>query len=135
MPLVIGGLKRLEMMRTRPELKENLWKIVNALQSGLRNVGLNIGVTTSPVTPVILNGNPQEASQVVYDIREKYGIFCSVVLYPVIPKGMIILRLIPTAAHSMEDVEYTIKAFADVAHKLKEGLYDKEKYADAIPQT
>lgn len=135
MPLVIGGLKRLELMRTRPELKENLWKVVNALQSGLRKVGLNIGNTTSPVTPVVLSGNPQEASQVVYDIREKYGIFCSVVLYPVIPKGMIILRLIPTAVHSMEDVDYTIKAFADVAHKLKEGLYDKEKYADAIPQT
>lgn len=134
MPLVVGGLKRLEMMRTRPELKENLWKIVHALQSGLREVGLNIGKTTSPVTPVILNGNPAEASQVVYDIREKYGIFCSVVLYPVIPKGMIILRLIPTAVHTLEDVEYTIKAFADVAHKLREGLYDKEKYAIEVVQ-
>lgn len=134
MPLVVGGLKRLDMMRSRPELKENLWKIVHALQSGLREVGLNIGKTTSPVTPVILNGNPAEASQVVYDIREKYGIFCSVVLYPVIPKGMIILRLIPTAVHTLEDVEYTIKAFADVAHKLREGLYDKEKYAIEVVQ-
>lgn len=134
MPLVMGALKRLELMRTRPELKENLWKIVHALQNGLREVGLNIGVTTSPVTPVILNGNPQEASHVVYDIREKYGIFCSVVLYPVIPKGMIILRLIPTAVHTMEDVKYTINAFADVAEKLKTKAYDQEKYAEAVPQ-
>lgn len=134
MPLVIGALKRLELMRTRPELKDNLWRIVNALQKGLRDVGLNIGNTTSPVTPVILNGNPQEASHVVYDIREKYGIFCSVVLYPVIPKGMIILRLIPTAVHSMEDVEYTIKAFADVAEKLKTKAYSQEVYAEAVPQ-
>lgn len=132
--LVLGGLKRLDMMRTRPELKDNLWTIVNALQSGLRNVGINIGNTTSPVTPVILNGNPQEASQVVYDIREKYGIFCSVVLYPVIPKGMIILRLIPTAVHSMDDVNYTVECFTEVARKLNEGLYDKEKYAEAMPQ-
>jgi glycine C-acetyltransferase len=134
MPLVVGGLKRLEMMRTRPELKDNLWKIVHALQNGLRKVGINIGKTTSPVTPVVLSGNPQEASHVVYDIREKYGIFCSVVLYPVIPKGMIILRLIPTAVHSLEDVKYTVDAFADVAHKLKNGLYDKENYAEAVPQ-
>src|SRR5690606_26003379 len=105
MPLVIGGLKRLELMRTRPERREKLWTIVNALQSGLREVGLNIGKTNSPVTPVILNGNPAEASQVVHDIREKHGIFCSVVLYPVIPKGTIILRLIPTAAHTLEDVD------------------------------
>lgn len=134
MPLVVGGLKRLELMRTRPELKENLWKIVHALQSGLREVGLNIGKTTSPVTPVVLSGNPQEASHVVYDIREKYNIFCSVVLYPVIPKGTIILRLIPTAVHTLEDVQYTVNAFADVAHKLKNGLYDKENYAEAVPQ-
>lgn len=135
MPLVVGGLKRLELMRTRPELKENLWKIVHALQKGLRDVGLNIGKTTSPVTPVVLSGNPQEASHVVYDIREKYNIFCSVVLYPVIPKGTIILRLIPTAVHTLEDVQYTVNAFADVAHKLKNGLYDKENYAEAVPQT
>ncbi len=132
--LVLGGLKRLDMMRTRPELKDNLWTVVNALQSGLREVGINIGNTTSPVTPVILNGNPQEASQVVYDIREKYGIFCSVVLYPVIPKGMIILRLIPTAVHTLDDVNYTVECFTEVSRKLKEGLYDKEKYAEAMPQ-
>jgi glycine C-acetyltransferase len=134
MPLVIGALKRLELMRTRPELKENLWKVVHALQNGLKGVGINIGNTTSPVTPVYLSGNPQEASHVVYDIREKYGIFCSVVLFPVVPKGVIILRLIPTAVHSMEDVEYTVNAFADVANKLKEGVYDREKYAEAVPQ-
>ncbi len=134
MPLVVGALKRLELMRTRPELKENLWKIVHTLQNGLREVGLNIGKTTSPVTPVVLSGNPQEASHVVYDIREKYNIFCSVVLYPVIPKGTIILRLIPTAVHTLEDVKYTVNAFADVAHKLKNGLYDKENYAEAVPQ-
>src|SRR5690606_39702411 len=117
-----------------PELKVNLWKIVHALQNGLREVGINIGNTTSPVTPVILNGNPQEASQVVYDVREKYGIFCSVVLYPVIPKGMIILRLIPTAVHTLEDVQYTINAFADVAEKLKTKAYSQEEYAEAVPQ-
>lgn len=129
MPLVVGGLKRLEMMRTRPELKERLWTVVNALQGGLKAAGLDIGKTNSPVTPVHLHGSVPEASWVVHDIREKHGIFCSIVLYPVVPKGTIILRLIPTAIHTQEDVDYTVKAFAEVANKLKDGLYDKEKYA------
>ncbi|MBE2247869.1 MAG: aminotransferase class I/II-fold pyridoxal phosphate-dependent enzyme [Candidatus Competibacteraceae bacterium] len=132
MPLVVGALKRLELMRTRPELKDNLWKIVHALQTGLRDVGLNIGKTNSPVTPVVLTGSPQEATHVVFDIREKRNIFCSAVVYPVIPKGTIILRLIPTAVHSLDDVQYTIQAFAEVADKLKNGLYNKEDFAAGV---
>jgi glycine C-acetyltransferase len=124
MPMVIGALKRLEMLQTQPEHKENLWKIVNALQKGLRDAGFNLGNTESPVTPVILEGGVPEATQITYDLRENYDIFCSVVTYPVIPKGMILLRLIPTAVHTLEDVEYTIKAFKDVRQKLEAGEYE-----------
>ncbi len=126
MPMVIGALKRLEMIRTRPEFKENLWKIVNALQDGLKKNGFNLGKTESPVTPVILEGGIPEASQITYDLRENFGIFCSIVTYPVIPKGVILLRLIPTAGHSMEDVEYTIDAFSKVKKKLDAGEYPNE---------
>jgi glycine C-acetyltransferase len=129
MPLVVGALKRLELMRTKPELKENLWKITNALQKGFREVGLNIGDTNSCVTPVILNGTVAEATNITFDLRENYGIFCSIVVYPVIPKGMIILRIIPTAAHTMEDVEYTVETFKKVQVKLKAGEYVSEKLA------
>jgi glycine C-acetyltransferase len=129
MPLVVGALKRLELMRTKPELKENLWKITNALQKGFREVGLNIGNTNSCVTPVILNGTVAEATNITFDLRENYGIFCSIVVYPVIPKGMIILRIIPTAAHTMEDVEYTVETFKKVQVKLKAGEYVSEKLA------
>ncbi len=125
MPMVVGLLKRLELLRSHPELKENLWKIVRALQEGLKAKGLEIGNTESPVTPVYLSGSIPEATHMVYDLRENYGIFCSMVTYPVIPKGMIILRIIPTAVHTLEDVEKTLNAFTTVAQKLKAGEYAK----------
>lgn len=129
MPMVIGGLKRLEMLKSMPELREQLWEVVNALQSGLKARGFNLGNTESPVTPVFLNGGIPEASNLTMDLRENYGVFCSIVAYPVVPKGVIMLRLIPTAVHTLEDVEYTINAFAEVAEKLKAGKYSKEKMA------
>lgn len=125
MPLVVGALKRLELLRTQPELKENLWTVVRALQSGLREKGFNIGTTTSPVTPVLLQGQIPDATQITFDLRENHGIFCSIVVYPVVPKGVIMLRLIPTAAHSLADVAQTITAFEAVAEKLDKGLYSK----------
>jgi glycine C-acetyltransferase len=129
MPMTLGALKRLEMLQTMPELREKLWTIVNALQSGLKEKGFNIGPSGSPVTPVILEGGVAEATNVVKDLRENYGIFCSLVVYPVIPKGMILLRLIPTADHSLDDVKMTIDAFTEVAQKLKDGKYSKEDIA------
>ncbi|NND08075.1 MAG: aminotransferase class I/II-fold pyridoxal phosphate-dependent enzyme [Saprospiraceae bacterium] len=126
MPFVIGGLKRLELLKTKPELKDNLWKIANALQSGLRERGFNLGQTTSCVTPVILQGTVGEATQMVNDLRNNFNIFCSIVVYPVIPKGMILLRLIPTAVHTMEDVTETLEAFTVVAEKLRKGIYNEE---------
>jgi len=126
MPLVIGALKRLEMLRENPEHKANLWKIVNALQSGLKAAGFNIGITSTPVTPVILQGDLAQASQLTYDLRENHNIFCSLVTYPVIPKGIIILRLIPTAVHSLADVEETITAFKAIKKRLEEGSYPTE---------
>ena len=127
MPMVVGALKRVEIMQTQPELKENLWKIVDALQSGLKRVGLDIGESESPVTPVYMKGNVPEATNMVFDLRENYNIFCSIVVYPVVPKGQMLLRLIPTAVHTLEDVEITIKAFAECAQKLKDGKYYAEK--------
>lgn len=129
MPLVIGSIKRLEMIRTRPELKDNLWKIVDALQNGLREAGFNIGVTTTPVTPVLLNGTIPEATHMTHDLRENYNIFCSIVVYPVVPKGVIMLRLIPTAVHSLDDVAETISAFKAIKGKLDNGEYRQEKLA------
>lgn len=129
MPLVLGALKRLEMLRTQPEHKENLWKIVNALQKGLVDAGFSIGTTTTPVTPVVLNGTVAEATHLTRDLRENYSIFCSIVVYPVVPKGTIILRLIPTAAHSISDVEETITAFKDIYQNLKDGKYKHETLA------
>ena len=126
MPMVIGALKRLDMLRNEPQHKEKLWTIVKALQKGLVEAGLNIGNTESPVTPVVLNGGVPEATQITYDLRENYNIFCSIVVYPVIPKNMILLRLIPTAMHTLEDVDYTVKAFSEVAKKLKNNEYSKE---------
>jgi glycine C-acetyltransferase len=126
MPLVIGAMKRLELLKSKPELKENLWKVVNALQSGLKAKGFNLGVTESPVTPVFLQGGVAEATNVIADLRENYRVFCSMVIYPVVPRGVIMLRIIPTAVHSLEDVEYTIKAFSEVAAKLQAGTYPKE---------
>lgn len=129
MPMVFGALKRLELLQTQPELKENLWKVVNALQTGLKEMGFDIGKTESPVTPVYMKGGIPEAANMVFDLRENYGIFCSMVVYPVIPKGQILLRLIPTAVHTLDDVKETINAFAAVREKLLAGKYDKEKIA------
>lgn len=130
MPLVVGALKRLELLRTRPELKQQLWTIVNALQSGLREAGFNIGNTQSCVTPVYLNGTIPEATALIHDLRENYDIFCSMVVYPVVPKGIILLRLIPTAAHTLDDVAYTINAFKDIRKNLEAGKYNVERIAE-----
>ena len=130
--MVIGGLKRLEMLRTMPELREKLWTIVNALQNGLRASGFDLGKTNSPVTPVYLKGGESEASNLVYDLRENYGIFCSIVVYPVIPKGELIIRIIPTAMHTLEDVKITLQAFKEVRAKLEAGKYSKTKMAKVV---
>ena len=127
--LVIGALKRLELLRSQPELKDNLWKVVNALQSGLKEAGFDIGKTQSPVTPVFMTGTIGEATNLIYDMRENYDISCSMVVYPVVPKGIIILRLIPTAVHTIEDVNYTIDAFRKAYVKLKAGEYASDKIA------
>jgi len=123
MQLVKGALKRLDLLRTRPEFKAKLWENVNALQNGLKERGFDIGTTQSCVTPVYLKGSIPEAMALVQDLRENYGIFCSIVVYPVIPKGLILLRLIPTATHSLEDVEITLDAFAGIREKLENGTY------------
>jgi len=132
MPMVMGALKRLEMLRDQPEHKANLWKVVEALQSGLKKEGFNLGKTESPVTPVFLEGDVPEATQLTMDLRENYNIFCSIVVYPVIPKDQIMLRIIPTAAHTLEDVEYTIKAFSEVKEKLEAGKYKSDKIANVL---
>ena len=123
MPMVIGALKRLELIRNHPEFQEKLWENVRALQSSLKENGFEIGVTNSPVTPVFLKGGIPEATNLVVDLRENHGIFCSMVVYPVIPKGEIILRIIPTAVHTLEDVKVTIEAFKAVREKLESGYY------------
>jgi len=125
MPMVVGAMKRLELLQTHPELKQKLWTIVEALQKGLREKGFNLGNTESPVTPVFLSGEPIEAANLVFDLRENYNVFCSIVVYPVVPKGVIMLRLIPTATHSLEDVEETIHAFSEIKYKLENQLYSK----------
>jgi glycine C-acetyltransferase len=127
MPIVIGALKRLELMRNHPELREKLWTITKALQNGLKKAGFSIGNTNSCVTPVYMKGSVSEAANIVFDLRENYNIFCSMVIYPVVPKGTIILRLIPTAAHTLEDVNYTIECFSKVKQKLEKGEYNTEK--------
>jgi glycine C-acetyltransferase len=129
MPLVVGALKRLELMRTHPELKNKLWEITRALQNGLKKAGFEIGETNSPVTPVYMNGSIPEATNLILDLRENFNIFCSMVVYPVVPKGMIILRLIPTAVHTIEDVNYTIDAFSKIVGKLKSGQYVSDEIA------
>ncbi len=125
MPMVIGAKKRFEMLRTMPELREKLWLIARTLQNGLKERGFDIGITNTVVTPVILKGDLYEATALTRDLRENYGIFCSIVIYPVIPKGLIILRLIPTATHSLEDVQRTLDAYSAMAEKLKAGHYKK----------
>ncbi len=125
MIFVKGALKRLDMLRTMPELKAKLWENVNALQNGLKNKGFDIGNTNTCVTPVYLNGSIPEAMALVKDLRENFGIFCSIVVYPVIPKGLILLRMIPTATHTMEDIEITLDAFSAIRDRLENGTYKR----------
>ncbi|MBV6643997.1 MAG: pyridoxal phosphate-dependent aminotransferase family protein, partial [Cyclobacteriaceae bacterium] len=132
MPLVIGNLKRLELLRSQPEHKEKLWTIVNAIQNGLKEKGFNIGTTQSPVTPVLLKGGTYEAANLVRDLRFNFNIFCSIVIYPVVPKDVIMLRIIPTASHSLSDVSQTIDAFETIKVKLDDGVYEKEGEEAAI---
>jgi len=132
MPMVIGLKKRFELLKSKPELREKLWQIARALQTGLKERGFNLGVTNSMVTPVFLEGELSEATSLTRDLRENYGIFCSIVIYPVIPKGLILLRLIPTAAHSMDDVQRTLDAYSEMAAKLKSGFYRKAKMEVAV---
>ena len=130
MPMVIGALKRLEMLQTMPELRKDLWNVVNALQTGLKEAGFDIGKTESPVTPVYMHVVIIEATQLILDLRENYNIFCSMVIYPVVPKGDILLRLIPTTMHNLEDVKETIAAFKECRAKLEAGEYRKEAFTD-----
>lgn len=127
MPIVIGNLKRLELLRSSTELKDKLWYNVNKLQSGLKERGFNLGRTNTCVTPVYLNGNANEAASLVMDIRENYHIFLSIVVYPVVPKGVMMLRLIPTAVHTDEDINITLNCFTEAADKLKKGVYQATK--------
>lgn len=128
-PIVAGAIKRLEMMTTQPEHQKQLWTIATALQKGLVDGGFNIGATNSCVTPVFLQGGIGEATNLTVDLRENYGIFCSIVLYPVVPKDVIMLRLIPTASHTLEDVRYTVETFTAVKDKLASGKYVGEGIA------
>lgn len=129
MPIVLGAIKRMELLTSRPELRNKLWEVVHALQTGLKERGFDIGNTNSPVTPVYLKGSLGEATNLVLDLRENYNIFCSIVVYPVVPKGVIMLRLIPTAAHTLADVEETLHAFATIKEKLAAGKYVSEGIA------
>lgn len=130
MPLVVGAIKRLELIKNNPQLREKLWIITKALQNGLKEAGFDIGNTNSNVTPVKMKGSLGEATNITVDLRENHGIFCSIVVYPVIPKGTIILRLIPTAVHTLEDVKYTIDTFSECQKKLTAGEY----HSDVIVQ-
>jgi len=126
MAMTIGAIKRLELIKDHPEKRDKLWAITRALQSGLKEAGFDLGKTESPVTPIFLKGGIPQTTQLIKDLRKNYGIFCSVVIYPVVPKGVIMLRIIPTAAHTMEDVRYTIEAFKEVKKKLETGAYPDE---------
>lgn len=130
MPIVVGNLKRLDMLRTMPELKEKLWSNAMKLQNGLKERGFDIGKTDTPVTPVYMSGGVEEATAMVMDLRENYRVFCSIVVYPVIPKGHIIYRLIPTASHTDQDIEETLKAFSETKAKLDAGAYKVEAIPD-----
>ena len=126
MAMTLGAIKRLEFIQAHPEQKEKLWTIVHALQSGLREAGLNLGKTESPVTPVFMKSGVNRTTQLIYDLRENYGIFCSVVVYPVVPRDVVMLRLIPTAVHSLEDVTYTVKVFKEIKWKIDNDAYPDE---------
>jgi len=130
MPMVFGAMKRLELIQTKPEIKKNLWKITRALQDGLRKDGFDIGHTQSPVTPVYFNGTVGEGTNIVVDLRENFNIFCSIVAYPVVPKGVLMLRLIPTASHTLEDVNETIAAFKIIKSNLESGKYNQTEMQD-----
>ena len=132
MPMVVGAQKRLDMLKSMPELKDNLWRNVNNLQNGLKERGFDIGNTNTCVTPVYMKGSIPEATQLVYDLRENYGVFCSVVVYPVVPKGMMILRLIPTANHTQQDIDETLTAFEGVKAKLAAGAYRSEEIIKVV---
>ena len=134
MPMVIGALKRLDLVETKPEYREKLWEITRALQQGFKDRGFDIGGTLSPVTPVYMKGGVNEATNLVYDLRERFNLFCSVVVYPVIPKGEIILRIIPTVAHTLEDVKYTLDCFEACRDKLAAGDYQKDMPSVADPE-
>jgi glycine C-acetyltransferase len=123
MAMTLGAIKRLEIIQTHPELKEKLWTVVKALQKGLKEAGLDLGRTESPVTPVFMKGGVEKVTQLIYDLRENYNIFCSVVIYPVVPRDVVMLRLIPTAAHTLEDVAYTVKAFKEIKKKIDNDEY------------
>ena len=129
MPITLGNLKRLDLLRTTPALKNKLWENARKLQNGLKEKGFDIGKTDTPVTPFYMKGGVEEATAMVMDLRENYGVFASVVVYPVIPKGHIIYRLIPTAAHTDKDIEETLHAFTETKKKLDQGAYK----AEAIP--
>lgn len=131
MPMVVGLRKRLELLKTKPELREKLWDIATTLQKGLRERGFDLGVTNTMVTPVFLKGELSDATSITMDLRENYGIFCSIVVYPVIPKGLMELRIIPTAAHTHEDVQRTLDAFSEVSEKLQRGYYKEQSIVTA----
>lgn len=131
MPMVLGLKKRFELLTSQPQLREKLWKISSTLQNGLKERGFNLGVTNTMVTPVFLEGDLYEATSLTRDLRENYGIFCSIVIYPVIPKGLILLRLIPTASHTLADVQRTLDAYTEMGEKLKAGYYKENKLAIA----
>jgi glycine C-acetyltransferase len=126
MAMTLGAIKRLELIQAHPEYREKLWTIVRALQKGLKDSGLDLGKTESPVTPVFMKGGITQVTQLIYDLRENYNIFCSVVIYPVVPKDVVMLRLIPTAVHSLEDVAYTVKAFVEIKRKIDNDEYPHE---------
>jgi glycine C-acetyltransferase len=126
MAMTLGAIKRLEIIQAHPEYKENLWKIVRALQKGLKEAGLDLGKTESPVTPVFMKCPLTQVTQMLYDFRENFGLFCSVVIYPVVPKDVVMLRLIPTASHTLEDVAYTVKTFKEIKRKIDNDLYPHE---------
>ena len=132
LPVVEGCLKRLEIIRSKEgdELREKLWVVTRRLQDGFRNLGFEIGPSEACVTPIHIMGGPIEAVNMAYDLRENYKIFCSIVVYPVIPPGMIIFRIISTASHSIEDVDYTLNAFKEIRKKLQDGVYDTKEMKD-----
>jgi len=123
MAMTLGAIKRLELIKQHPEYREKLWTVVRGLQKGLKEAGLDLGRTESPVTPVFMKVNLFQTTQLIYDLRENFGIFCSVVIYPVVPKDVVMLRLIPTADHTLEDVDYTVNAFKELKWKVDNDVY------------